>query len=335
MFWCLAKFQGKNFVYDDDSFQFLASYLSHLKILWNRIIVQGTPPFLVVHTNAAYCRLTGIDSHTIVGKPVKALLSIDKNDKITQPSDEQPPERGGDDSTSVQQRNRTTKKPSEDVTLEQLIATSGFGHSHNVQAHRKLLHQMVGKNVTVFNNNNGSEPPAGTSRRDGEESNKTSLSSSSDDGQERQPFPCRISIAPIVSPMTAINNSALVVDREAEVPFQKGKRAKHHHGATEQQATGILANHHRKAFQPLQMVTHFVIQLQPQGAEANEGSMESLSSNSASVEARLLGLSQEQVKRQRDAVNVAAPQREAEEETVEEESTTETSSTKEPVATIG
>jgi len=303
----------------------------------------------VVHTNAAYCRLTGIESHTIVGKPIKELLSIDKNNKITQPSDELPPEGGGDDNYYAQQRSEATKKPSKDITLERLVATSGFGHTHYVQAHRKLLHQMVGKNVTVINNNNGSNPPVGAPTRDGEESNNARLRSSSDDGQERQPFPCRISIAPIVTPVTAMNNSSIVVDREDEVPFQIGKRAKHHHSATGQQEqqdgkqrggkshpTGVSANHHRKAFQPLQMVTHFVIQLRPQGADTNEGSMESLSSNSASVEARLLGLSPKQVQRQRDAVNVAAPQPEAEEElVVEEESVSENTSTKEPVATIG
>jgi len=318
-----------------------------------RIIVQGTPPFLVVHTNAAYCRLTGIDSHRVVGKPIKELLSIDQNNKTApRPSEEHPLEGSGDDRASdVQQRNETTKKPSKDITLEQLVAASGFGHTHHVHAHRKLLHQMVGKNVTVINTRNGSDSPDISPKRGGEESNSTSLTTSGDDGQGRQPFSCRISIAPIVTPVTAMNSSALVVDRESEVEFQRGKRAKHHHDATESQEQqesrqrssgksnlgGVSANHNRKAFQPLQMATHFVIQLQPQGVDANEGSMESISSNSASVEARLLGLSREQVQRQRDAVNVAAaPQLGADEESVEEEeSLSETTATKEPVATIG
>ena len=64
--------------------------------------------------------------------------------------------------------------------------------------------------------------------------------------------------------------------------------------------------------------------------------MESLSSNSVSVEARLLGLSKEQVRQQRDAVKVAVPHPEAEREVLDaDESLSETTATKEPVATIG
>jgi hypothetical protein len=40
------------------------------------MVIQAGPPFLVVHTNAAYTRLTGIDAHAAVGKPVSALLSV-------------------------------------------------------------------------------------------------------------------------------------------------------------------------------------------------------------------------------------------------------------------
>ena len=41
-----------------------------------RIVIKSVPPFLVVHTNAAYCRLSGIDSHAAVGKPISNLLSL-------------------------------------------------------------------------------------------------------------------------------------------------------------------------------------------------------------------------------------------------------------------
>jgi hypothetical protein len=40
------------------------------------MVIQAGPPFLLVHTNAAYTRLTGIDAHAAVGKPVSTLLSI-------------------------------------------------------------------------------------------------------------------------------------------------------------------------------------------------------------------------------------------------------------------
>ena len=149
----------------------------------------------------------------------------------------------------------------------------------------------------------------------------------------------------------------------------KGKRAKHHHsvgtatapagaaaapGATEQpqldsqhrnnslppEEVSATTHHRNKAYQPLQFVTHFVIQLQAQGEETNEGSMASLSSNSASVEARLLGLSKEQVQQQRNAVEIQVPPLppppEMEGEILEQESISDaTVATKEPVATIG
>jgi len=41
-----------------------------------RIVVQATPPFLVVHANAAFTGLTGVDSHSIIGKPIQTILSV-------------------------------------------------------------------------------------------------------------------------------------------------------------------------------------------------------------------------------------------------------------------
>lgn len=316
--------------------------ISHFVFARNRIVVLATPPFLVVHTNAAYCRLTGIDSHTIVGKPIGKFLSIDgsiQNLRINE---------GGSDDNPLS-RNELRQPSLKDVTLEQLIATCGFGHTYTVQAHRKIFHQMVGRNVTVFKNDNtGAASDPG---RDGEDSsNGARLTNHCDDGQNSQPFSCRIAIAPIVSSGTAMNYSTAVVDREAEGSFQKSKLAKHHHSSAAEHHEGqdtkqrgikplpkpVSALHHRKGYQPLHLVTHCVFQLQPHDLQFNDGSMESLSSNSVSVEARLLGLSKEQVRQQRDAVKVAVPHPEAEREVLDaDESLSETTATKEPVATIG
>jgi len=329
-----------------------------------RIVVQGSPPFLVVHTNAAYTRLTGIDSHLIIGKPIKELISIDKSNLEDVPP---PVDLGTTEADGHTQGETATRSLPKDVTLDQLVVTSGFGHINTVQVHTKLLHQMVGKNVTVTINNSGDAAPSaagdGSLKRDNEESNASSAGSCGGAMTDRRPVTCLISIAPIVSPSNATNSSVLVVDREAEVAYQKVKRIRHHHGASaipaaaaspppppggeekEQQDTKQRSkslpgevpanNHHRKALLPLQLVTHFVIQLQSQGFNANEGSMESLSSNSASVEARLLGLSKEQVQQQRNAVNAHALHPLAEGEMLEEESMSENTTTKEPVATIG
>eukprot|EP00957_Ditylum_brightwellii_P032703 2479097-Ditylum_brightwellii.AAC.1 len=39
-----------------------------------RVVTQATPPFLIVHANAAYARLTGISSDLILGKPISTTL---------------------------------------------------------------------------------------------------------------------------------------------------------------------------------------------------------------------------------------------------------------------
>lgn len=282
--------------------------------------MQGTPPFLVVHTNAAYSRLTSLDSHMVVGKPIADLLSVsDNNEEQPQGGNADASINGvppGDQAVTVdagRARAEDAMQAAKDISLGKLIATSGlFGHINTVQVHTKLRHQMVGSNNSSLTNSFG------------------------EDGRERRPFACRVSIAPIVSASTAMNTSGFFVsDREAEVAYHKGKRPKHHHAAAatnEQLQQDSLqrnkslpgeASAAHKAFKPLQLVTHYVIQLQSQGVRTNEGGMESLSSNSASVEACLLGLSKDQVQRQHNAVHE------------EEASTSDTTTTRKPVAAIG
>lgn len=51
--------------------------------------MQASPPFLVVHTNAAYSRLTGIDSHAVVGKSITCLISLLPSDVPANAEDRQ------------------------------------------------------------------------------------------------------------------------------------------------------------------------------------------------------------------------------------------------------
>ena len=48
----------------------------YIHIRTNRLVVQAVSPFIVVHANAAYSALTGIDSHAAVGKPIRKLVSV-------------------------------------------------------------------------------------------------------------------------------------------------------------------------------------------------------------------------------------------------------------------
>lgn len=293
-----------------------------------RIVVQGSPPFLVVHTNAAYCRMTGIDSHLVVGKPVSFLLSIQEGITTTihRPDDETqaaedfeadscPEDHATSDLAAAEASGRARAEASEDfcreISLERLIASSGFGHIHVIHAStRRGDCGMVGRNVTVVKEASSSGARAGALRRD-EESNDTSLTSSCEVGlQQPPPIACRISIAPIVSSDSAMSNG-VAMEKDSET-HQKAKRLKHHHGpdldSQRKPPPGEGAPHHRK-YQPLQLVTHFVIQLKPHGEETGKnGSMESLSSNSISVEAKLLGLTKEELQLQRGAIAAGIPE---------------------------
>lgn len=178
------------------------------------------------------------------------------------------------------------------VGLERLVAASGFGHFHVVHVKAKQRH-MIGRNVTV-----PKEGPylnsASQRRRD-----ETNSVGSSYDGQMTM-IACRSSIAPIVS--ASIDNvSGAKVEKDA-------KRAKHHHHIEQvdrKKAVSAIENAANRKRQPLQLATHYVIQLQSiDDASGNVGSLESLSSNSDSVEAQLLGLSKDDVQRQRMAAGI-------------------------------
>lgn len=50
-------------------------------IFHKRIVVQASHPYIVVHTNAAYSRLSGIDSIYAAGKPLSQILAIGDIDR--------------------------------------------------------------------------------------------------------------------------------------------------------------------------------------------------------------------------------------------------------------
>lgn len=48
----------------------------HPSVFLYRIVIQAAPPFLVVHANAAFTRLTGVDSHEVNGRSISNLFTI-------------------------------------------------------------------------------------------------------------------------------------------------------------------------------------------------------------------------------------------------------------------
>lgn len=126
-------------------------------------MVNAIPPFLVVHTNAAFCRLSGIDSHLVVGKPISSLLTIPDPQTVAELQEDHEQreqlkleEANGYDSTGAILRTESTSHQgndesvhagsretqglsaaeaagraraaaSQEDSVERLIATSGFG----------------------------------------------------------------------------------------------------------------------------------------------------------------------------------------------------------------
>jgi hypothetical protein len=284
-----------------------------------RIVVQGTPPFLIVHKNAACCRLTGIDAHFSVGKHISALLSIpfisiegEENNEM-RPADI--PYATGtttSDAAAAEMethcRSMTASDDNNDkkqLSIDRLIMTSGCcDHFHVVHVCTKLPCPMVGRNVTVQHHNTSKnkdhqmmDHSTETNRDDkvdgqiqnGDEDG-TSLTSKLDRdyisvGPEKQAkMVCRISIAPIVL------SKDMIVSGTTDM-HDPLKRIKHQHPSPNFPDSEHTQHQEQGKVMKLPIITHYVIQFQPYDDEVrtNGGSMESIFS-SHSVEARYRGV---------------------------------------------
>jgi len=284
-----------------------------------RIVIQSTPPFVVVHTNAAYARLTGVDSHAVVGKPISALLSLSVAPQGISSSGAESANQQAD-AASDEARAEESAERRHNLGLERLVASCGFGHLCPMQVVAKS-HHMLGRNVMVVNGNGAAAASGSKAQSSGGRDEASTTSSYKCDGGVHH-ITCLSSISPIVSSPAAMDSSSIAAGKEPET-HQVAKRRKHND----------RCEHHTLQYRKhgRQFITHYVIQLQSQEAASyKQGSMESLSSNSTSVEARLLGLSKPELQRQRRAA--AEP---ADLEIQVEEINSESTETKEPVSAIG
>jgi len=323
------------------------------------MVIQAGPPFLVVHTNAAYARLTGIDAHAAVGKPISALLSVQGTDRLltnTNPDNSEqrddntgadnsalgPPEidreladsvnrspmrpyevvaithanvnngqRHGQSHAEAAEAGRAraslaTQNESGSVNLERLVASCGFGKYLVLHA-KSRSHQMVGRNVII------SKPAESGAATHGGSSNISAATSYFSEVSTNVPYDfvkCRSSISPIISDSA---DYGVVTDNNQDPHGHKSKRRKHHHhGPSDQQAAAAVVrsgnHHHRRlhngkdATNPRryqEFVTHYVIQLELYDESQELNGKGSTSASSTSVEANLLGLTKEEVRRQR------------------------------------
>ena len=219
-------------------------------------MIQGTPPFLIVHMNAACCRLTGIDAHLLVGKPISVFLSIpsfsvEDCDIVENVANEASISTikpavdaisGIDSAAAVNQSITTSLEIGEShMTIDRLIMTcgcDGVAHLVNVQ---------------------------------------TKLASPSLDCEENKIL-CRLSIAPIVVSKDIVGGGTL--DNH-----DQSKRARYQHSQVGSQEVPQLQHQELK----FPLITHFVIQFEVYDSDHYGDSMESLSSANSVDEEQLVG----------------------------------------------
>ncbi|KAL3924388.1 MAG: hypothetical protein SGILL_001078 [Bacillariaceae sp.] len=302
-----------------------------------RLVVKAGPPLLVVYTNASYSRLSGVDSHSAVGKPINSLLSLpdqnelshleldDADDKAdtgtataafnqelgTAAATAENETNGSQNHAAAAAAGRaraaaTSQESSREIRLEPLVAASGYGKIQvvNVRANK---HNMLGRSVTI-------KTPTPMKKSKDEGSNAGSSIASKYGGTQHY-IPCTMSISPVVSSTEAYT---VVTDRERSEEHQhhkhkrdeKDPEASHHH------KTKRRKNHHHQHGEELvqqnpfrgnqhHLITHYCIQVEPFD-EKNVRAAESQSSASTTVEAQMLGMTKAELRRQR--MNAAALQ---------------------------
>jgi len=279
----------------------------------------------VVHTNAAYTRLTGIDAHAAVGKPVSALLSVQGPDRLHAEADASNQEVGQENVNQQQQQldpiafqsvtgdtiqslaeahTERAAQASVNVNLERLVAACGFGKYHLLYA-KARPHQMVGRNITIVARAGLSAalPAAAADVKSVREHDDPNVETS----QMRffvGPFDCvkcRASISPIVSAYPEAITTTNTNHQEPHV--YKSKRRKHHHGHGSLHPNTGSYSDSTVPRQDHRGITHYAIQIDlvDDSKELNE--KRSCSTSSTSVEANLLGLSKAELLRQRQASN--------------------------------
>jgi hypothetical protein len=334
------------------------------------IVIKAGPPFLVVYTNAAYSRLSGIDC--AIGTPLASLLSVPDPDALAKIG-------GGNEGPSIEtltvgvdnvcesvhlkkdgpfenemknengsagsQTHFAAEEPGraraaasqEDPTemgLERLVAASGFGRCHVIHVSAKP-HHMLGRNVAVMKqvNTNGTE----IRRREEGMSNGSSITSGYDGPYHM--IPCSMGVSPVVSSPEAFT-AAVATDKDNH--HHKTKRRKHHHHSNSQQPNATHHQHRRNnlmrevsVHRKRHLITHYVIQLELyEGTFRKSGGLESHSSTSTTER-----LTKSELRRQRTRGPALQAQAEDGSDRLpdedDDEMESESSEPREPVAAIG
>lgn len=259
---------------------------------FSRLLVQALPPFLAVHTNAAFTLLTGIDSHTIIGQPVSSIIAI---------AGDEPPNKESDSSGSDHTNNKDTlsslsgsvegnegrtdanmananeasqqegqEQPSNEGSMEanaqsttvppgfridRLIVARGYGHIHNVEV--KTLERHTASHAIEGSEVKIEDGKSGTKRK-----------------KKDDKIFCRMSVSPVVTDIESWDRKC-----EGHVDTKDHKRRKHTNPSN-----GFAA------------VKHYLIQLESMDGPCLLAKRSSFSSSTdTTVEAQLLGITRSEL----------------------------------------
>lgn len=151
-----------------------------------RILIQSYHPFMVVHTNAAFSRMTGIDSHYVVGRPISRLLVWGEESSIHHDRDST--------TTKTSQFQNDPKTKSDPKSWCGFLATCG---DSEIQVMKVItaVEQIVGRSLIL---NGPSEKRAAVNEM------RKELAGQQHDVKH---ILCKVGIAPILSATNAVASS--------------------------------------------------------------------------------------------------------------------------------
>jgi len=325
-----------------------------------RLLVQALPPFLAVHTNAAFTKLSGVDSHAIIGKPVSQIISIPEvnpnkesdssisdntNNKDAMSSLSGSVECNGQNDSSMATAGGTNEARQDQempdvgnngefrneapqpvlpsgLKIDRLIVARGYCHVHNVHVIYVPHHSnsLEGKEVNIIEGNGG------------QKQRKT----------DESKILCRMGVSPVVS--GAAQHEGGANDKNNRSGGACNNRRKHRHGS---QGKSTERNHKSSIPVELGIIKHFLIQLEPVDGPRTLRSRSSFSSSATdtTLEAQLMGITKTELLARRCRLESRQPPEDAEVQQEYEadpdimqevdESQDENSSSMEPVATCG
>ena len=289
-----------------------------------KLVVKSNPSLTVIYTNAAYSRLSGIDSHSAMGNPITSFLSLPNRqtsqmeyqieDPLQNNSTVKVNQTGNFDKMNEDNqvanssknhvaaeaagRARAAASCGDNIPhdLENLIVACGNGKLNRINIRCKP-HKMLGRKVKVFK----SMVPM---KRNQDEGSISSSITSSYDGPYNF-VACNMSISPVISsPEIYANTTTTTKDKKLENHHSKSKRNEKEQDSHQQKSkrrkhlhTMNEVIHNRKR----QVISHYVIQLEPHEADLTKNNSErgSHSSVSTGIEARMLGLAKVEARQQR------------------------------------